>query len=212
MNYQYQGKELCINMLVKKAEYVISATSKKNFPNHNLIEFVFLGRSNVGKSSFINALTNRKNLAYTSSKPGKTITLNYYKVNEEMMFVDVPGYGYATKQKTERLAFGRMIEDFLDNNEKLKMAFLVVDIRHEPSEDDCLMYQYLKHYQIPLTIIATKADKIGRTLIERHLKVIKKTLELNENDQILAVSSETKYGFLAVENIINNLLTSKQSS
>lgn len=193
-------------MLINKSEYIISATKKSNFPNLNFPQFAFLGRSNVGKSSFINAITNRKNLAYTSSKPGKTITLNFYLCNDSITLIDVPGYGFALNLKTDRLKFGEMIENLLHDNELLKMIFLIVDIRHEPSEDDCLMYEYLKHYNIPTTIIATKADKIGKTLIPRHIKVIKNKLNLSVNDKIVPFSSETKYGLEEVEKIISENL------
>lgn len=193
-------------MLVKKAEYLISATCKSNFPKHNLPEFLFLGRSNVGKSSFINALTNRKKLAYTSGKPGKTITINYYQIDEKMMFVDVPGYGYASKLKTDRVRFGKMIEDLLDNNQNLKLIFLIVDIRHEPSEDDLLMYNYLRYFELPIVIVATKADKIGSTLIQRHLKIIKTSFKLSNDDLVVPISSVTKLGFDEIDNLILSTL------
>lgn len=193
-------------MLIKKAEYIISATKKSNFPDLPYPQFGFLGRSNVGKSSFINALTNRKNLAYTSSRPGKTITLNFYVCNDSITLIDVPGYGYAQQLKTDRLAFGAMIENLIHDNELLKMIFLIVDIRHKPTEDDKMMYEYLKHYNIPTTIIATKADKVGKTLIYRHVKEIKQELNLSQTDKIIPFSSETKYGLTEVELLIENIL------
>ena len=193
-------------MLIKKSEYVISATKKANFPKLDYPQFAFLGRSNVGKSSFINAITNRKNLAYTSSKPGKTITLNFYTCNDSITFVDVPGYGFALNLKTDRLKFGEMIENLIHDNDLLKMIFLIVDIRHEPSEDDCLMYEYLKHYDIPTTIVATKADKIGKTLIPRHIKAIKNKFNIVDSTKIIPFSSETKYGIVEIEKIIEENL------
>ena len=123
-------------MIIKKAEYVISGTKFEHFPQFNYPEFVFIGRSNVGKSSLLNAITNRKNLAYTSSKPGKTITLNFYNVNDEILFVDVPGYGYAERIKYDRLAYGKMIENYLNFSKNLNSCFLILDSRHKPSEDD----------------------------------------------------------------------------
>ena len=151
-------------MIIKSSEYVISCVKKEQYPNeNNLPEFVFLGRSNVGKSSFINALCNRKNLAYTSSKPGKTLTLNFYYINKEFYLIDVPGYGYAQRVMSQRMDFGAMIEEYLNSSENLKKCFLIVDSRHNPTEDDCLMYNYLKHFNIDVVVIATKVDKIPKT-------------------------------------------------
>ena len=151
-------------MIIKSSEYVISCVKKEQYPNpNNLPEFVFLGRSNVGKSSFINALTNRKNLAYTSSKPGKTLTLNFYYINKEFYFIDVPGYGYASVNRAQQKKFGLMIEEYLEKREFLKRVFMLVDFRIKPTEDDCLMYNYLKHFNIDVVVIATKVDKIPKT-------------------------------------------------
>lgn len=193
-------------MIIKSSEYVISCVKKEQYPNeNNLPEFVFLGRSNVGKSSFINALCNRKNLAYTSSKPGKTLTLNFYYINKEFYFIDVPGYGYAQRVMSQRMDFGRMIEEYLNSSENLKKCFLIVDSRHNPTEDDCLMYNYLKHFNIDVVVIATKIDKIPKTQQHRHLKNISSTLELPLTD-IIAVSSITKQGIEKVHQIIENYL------
>lgn len=193
-------------MKITSAEYVISAVNKKGFPVHDNPEFVFLGRSNVGKSSFINALTNRKNLAYTSSKPGKTITINFYHINKEFMLVDVPGYGYAQREKTLRMQFEAMLEDYLPQRQQIKIAFLIVDSRHQPSDDDIMMYNYLNYYQIPVIIIATKIDKIGKTKVYQHLKVIKETFKIDK-DTIIPFSAETKYGVDEVLKIINDNLS-----
>lgn len=193
-------------MLVKSAEYVISSTNKQNLLQHDKPEFIFIGKSNVGKSSFVNALANRKKLAFTSSKPGKTITINYYLINKEFYFIDVPGYGYASKEKTERIKFGKMLEDLMHNNEKIKTIFLILDIRHEPTDDDVLMYQYLKYYNLPVTLIATKMDKIGSTLVQRHLKAIKNKLNLDETTKIIPISSITNKGITEVESLINSYL------
>lgn len=193
-------------MKITSAEYVISAVNKKGFPVHDNPEFVFLGRSNVGKSSFINALTNRKNLAYTSSKPGKTITINFYHINKEFMLVDVPGYGYAQREKTLRMQFEAMLEDYLPQRQQIKIAFLIVDSRHQPSDDDIMMYNYLNYYQIPVIIIATKIDKIGKTKVYQHLKVIKETFKIDK-DSIIPFSAETKNGVDEVLKIINNNLS-----
>src|SRR5690554_429786 len=155
------------------SKYVISAVRKDQFPNtNNYPEFVFLGRSNVGKSSIINALTNRKNLARTSSKPGKTIALNFYNIDEKFYFVDVPGYGYASRSFDIRESFGGYIEEYLYNNQNLKIAFLLVDTKVGPTKDDILMYDYLKYLNLNIKIIATKFDKVGTTKLLSHKKII----------------------------------------
>lgn len=190
-------------MIIKKAEYITGAVKKSQYPNLNYPEFVFMGRSNVGKSSFINALVGRKKLAYTSSQPGKTQVLNFFNINDEILFVDVPGYGYAKKVVDERLKFGEMIEEYL-TSPNLKLCFLLVDIRNKPTQDDILMYEYLKHFNIKVVVIATKSDKVGTTLVLRHLKQVKETLKLSKDDTCIAVSSETKKGIEEVWNIILN--------
>ncbi|WP_313801028.1 ribosome biogenesis GTP-binding protein YihA/YsxC [Cytobacillus sp.] len=181
-------------MKVNSAEIIISAVKPDQYPVEDLPEFALAGRSNVGKSSFINKMLNRKNLARTSSKPGKTQTLNFYLINEMMHFVDVPGYGYAKVSKKEREAWGKMIETYLTGREQLKAVVQIVDLRHPPSKDDVMMYQFLKHYDIPCIIIATKADKIPKSKWQKHLKVAKETLELDPNDHIILFSSETGQG------------------
>ena len=182
-------------MVIKSSEYVISCVKKEQYPNSlNQPEFVFLGRSNVGKSSFINALCNRKNLAYTSSKPGKTLTLNFYYINKEFYFVDVPGYGYAQRVMTQRMDFGRMIEEYLKSSENLKKCFLIIDSRHNPTEDDILMYNYLKHFNKKVIIVCTKLDKIKKSQYYKNLKIVKTTLNLDKEDDIVVTSSETREG------------------
>lgn len=181
-------------MKVKSADIVISAVKPEQYPSEPMPEFALAGRSNVGKSSFINKMLNRKNLARTSSKPGKTQTLNFYLINEEFHFVDVPGYGYAKVSKSERAAWGRMIETYLTHREQLKAVVLIVDLRHPPTADDVMMYQFLKHYDIPCIIINTKADKIPKSKWQKHLKITKEKLELDPRDHIILFSSETGYG------------------
>ncbi|GAE43992.1 GTP-binding protein EngB [Mesobacillus boroniphilus JCM 21738] len=154
-------------MKVNSAEIVISAVRPNQYPESNLPEFALAGRSNVGKSSFINKMLNRKSLARTSSKPGKTQTLNFYLINEMLHFVDVPGYGYAKVSKSEREAWGKMIETYITSREQLKAMLLIVDLRHPPSKDDVMMYDFLKHYGIPVIIIATKADKIPKSKVAK---------------------------------------------
>ena len=191
-------------MIIKKVEYLISGTKFEHFPKLNYPEFVFIGRSNVGKSSLLNAITNRKNLAYTSSKPGKTITLNFYNVNDEILLVDVPGYGYAEKVKYDRLAYGKMIENYLNYSKNLISCFLIIDSRHKPSEDDILMYNFLKHLEKQIVIIATKIDKISKNELQKNLALIKKTLNLETNDLVFCVSSEKRIGIDSIHSYIES--------
>jgi len=181
-------------MKIVSAEYKVTGVRFDQYPNDNLKEFVILGRSNVGKSSFINSLLNKKNLAYTSGKPGKTRTLNFFLINTLFYFVDVPGYGYAKVSKKQREEFGKMIEDYLVNRNNLERAFLIIDLRHKPSEDDLLMYNFLKYYKTPVTIIATKADKIGTTHLNKHIKTVENTLKIYQEDNLIIYSSETLKG------------------
>ncbi|MBB3109879.1 GTP-binding protein [Paenibacillus phyllosphaerae] len=181
-------------MNITQAEFVISAVRPNQYPEDALPEFALAGRSNVGKSSLINRMINRKNLARTSSQPGKTQQLNYYRVNQMLYLVDFPGYGYARVSKTQREQFGQMIETFLGDREPLKMVLLIIDIRHPPSQDDCLMYNWLKHYGIPVTIVTTKADKISKNQWQKHIKIIKEKLEADPRDKVVLFSSETGLG------------------
>ncbi|MGD6816750.1 ribosome biogenesis GTP-binding protein YihA/YsxC [Metabacillus sp. 84] len=181
-------------MKVTTSEIVISAVKPEQYPDAGLPEIALAGRSNVGKSSFINKLLNRKNLARTSSKPGKTQTLNFYIINEVLHFVDVPGYGFAKVSKSERDAWGRMIETYLTNREELKAVVLIIDVRHKPTNDDQMMYGFLKHYSIPVIVVATKADKIPKSKWQKHVKIVEETLDLYEEDSIVLFSSETGKG------------------
>jgi GTP-binding protein len=181
-------------MKVNNAEIIISAVKPEQYPGGIMPEFALAGRSNVGKSSFINKMLNRKNLARTSSKPGKTQTLNFYLINEQFHFVDVPGYGYAKVSKSEREAWGKMLETYITSREQLRAVLLIVDLRHPPSKDDVLMYDFLKHYQIPVIVIATKADKIPKSKWQKHVRITKETLNMLESDLLVMFSSETGYG------------------
>src|SRR5579875_1927887 len=181
-------------MKVISSEIVISAVRPEQYPETDLPEFALAGRSNVGKSSFINKMLNRKGLARISSKPGKTQTLNFFLINEMLYFVDVPGYGYAKVSKSERASWGKMIETYFTTRKQLRACVLIVDLRHPPSKDDCMMYDFLKHYEIPCLMVATKADKIPKGKWQKHLKVVKETLELDPNDQMIIFSSETGEG------------------
>lgn len=181
-------------MKVNHAEMVISAVKPEQYPEDGLPEFALAGRSNVGKSSFINKMINRKSLARTSSKPGKTQTLNFYKIEDQLFFVDVPGYGYAKVSKSEREAWGKMIEKYMTGRSFLKAVLLIVDLRHPPTGDDKMMYDFLKYYNIPTIIIATKADKIPKGKWDRHRKIVKETLGMEKGDPLILFSSETGVG------------------
>lgn len=181
-------------MKITSAEFIISAVKPDQYPTDGLPEVALAGRSNVGKSSFINCLINRKNLARTSSKPGKTQTLNYYKVNEQFYFVDVPGYGYAKVSKKERETWGRMLDQYLTTHVPLLLVLVIVDLRHPPSVDDCQMVDYLLHYKIPFGVIATKADKIPKGKREKQIKIIKETLNLPKYVQTILFSAEEGLG------------------
>ncbi|GLY10141.1 ribosome biogenesis GTP-binding protein YihA/YsxC [Pseudobacillus badius] len=181
-------------MKVNQVELVISAVKPAQYPEDSLPEFALAGRSNVGKSSFINKMIHRKSMARISSKPGKTQTLNFYKIEEALYFVDVPGYGFAKVSKKERESWGKMIETYLTTREQLRACVLIVDLRHPPTEDDVMMYHFLKHYNIPVIVVATKADKIPKGKWQKHLKVVKEKLEFNPADDIVVFSSETGQG------------------
>ena len=167
-------------MKITSAEFITSGTKIAHFPTDGLPEVLFCGRSNVGKSSFINALVNRKSLARTSSNPGKTQTVNFFLVNKNFYLVDVPGYGYAKVSKSMKESFGKMIEEYLMKRETLKRAFLLVDYRHEPTSDDCLMYEFLKAYNIKVCVIATKMDKLKNSELVKNKKAIYAKLNLRE--------------------------------
>lgn len=181
-------------MKVTKAEFVISAVVPAQYPEDALPEIALAGRSNVGKSSLINRMISRKNLARTSSTPGKTQQLNYYRVNDDLYLVDFPGYGYAKVSKTQRAAFGEMIERYLLSREELKLVLLIVDMRHPPSKDDISMYEWLQHYNRPVCVVATKADKIPKTRREKHVKIVKETLGFKPYHSFVMFSSELGLG------------------
>ena len=192
-------------MKITSAELKIMATRRSQYPEDMKSEFLLVGRSNVGKSSFINTLLGRKNLARTSSHPGKTQTLNFYEVNKEFYLIDVPGYGYAEVSKKRREKFGKMIEEYLETRKQLKRVFMIVDFRHKPTEDDVLMYNFLKYYNLPVTIVATKADKIGASKKDKCKKQITDTLDLVVGDDLVIFSSVTKEGKDKVMKTIEDL-------
>lgn len=193
-------------MKITNAELKIMATRRSQYPEDKKKEFLLVGRSNVGKSSFINTILNRKNLARTSSHPGKTQTLNFYEANNEFYLIDVPGYGYAETSKKTREKFGKMIEEYLETRKELKRVFMIIDFRHKPTEDDVLMYNFLKYYNLPVTIVATKADKIGTSKKERCKKQITDTLDLVVGDDLVIFSSITEEGKEEILNKIEGLI------
>ena len=193
-------------MVIKDASLEIIATRRSQYPIENKPEFLLVGRSNVGKSSFINSILSRKNLAYTSAKPGKTQTLNFYNVNDSFYLIDVPGYGYASVDKKTQNKFGMMIEEYLAKRSQLKRVFMLIDFRHKPTEDDMLMYNFLKYYNLPVTVIATKADKIGGSKKQKNLKDILYTIDLVVGDDMVVFSSVTRLGVKEVLKKIEDLL------
>lgn len=193
-------------MIIKKAELetVCGITSK--FPDNSEPEIVFAGKSNVGKSLLINALMNRKSLARTSGKPGKTQTINYYKVNDEIYFVDLPGYGYANANLATREKWGKMIERYLHTSKQIKCIFLLIDIRHEPGKNDKQMYDWIVYNGYSPVIIATKLDKLKRSQIAKCIKAVREGLGLQKEVVLIPFSSETKQGKKEVYEFIENLL------
>lgn len=181
-------------MKINKVDLVISAVRRSQYPTDELPEFLLVGRSNVGKSSFINTVICRKSFARTSSTPGKTQTINFYLINENFYLVDAPGYGYAKLSKKHKRKFGLMMEDYLTNREPLQRVFMLIDFRHKPTNDDIMMYNFLKHYKIPVTIVATKVDKVGKTLYQKHRNQILNELDLVVGDDFIMFSSVTKEG------------------
>jgi len=186
----------------------ISAVRKSQFPEDRKEEFLLVGRSNVGKSSFINTLINRKNFARTSAIPGKTQTLNFYLINDYFYLVDAPGYGYAKVSKQLKNKFGLIMEDYLESRDTLKRVFMLVDFRHKPTDDDVMMYNYLKHYNIPVSIVCTKLDKVKKSSHEKNINLIAKTLNVPKEELIL-FSSMTKAGKQEIFNRVIETLNIK---
>ncbi|APT16139.1 ribosome biogenesis GTP-binding protein YihA/YsxC [Staphylococcus epidermidis] len=178
-----------MNINPNNINLIISAVKKAQYPDTGLTEVALSGRSNVGKSTFINSMIGRKNMARTSQQPGKTQTLNFYNIDEQLIFVDVPGYGYAKVSKVQREKFGKIIEEYITQRDNLKLVIQLVDLRHQPTEDDVLMYNYLKHFDIPTLVICTKEDKIAKGKVQKHIKRIKDKLELEPGDNIISYSS-----------------------
>lgn len=181
-------------MKIKKIDLEIVCGITSKLPETDKVEIAFAGKSNVGKSSLINALMNRKSYARTSATPGKTQTINFYNINDEMYLVDLPGYGYAKVSEKEKAQWGKLIERYLNTSKQLKAVFLLIDIRHEPSANDKMMYQWVVDQGYNPIIIATKLDKLKRSQVAKHVKLIKEGLELVPGTKIIPFSSETKQG------------------
>lgn len=190
-------------MKIRSSEIVVSAIRKEQYPAEGLPEIALVGRSNVGKSSATNALLNRRNFARTSQTPGKTRTINFYKINNEFYFVDLPGYGYAKVSKSEKDKWGVIMERYLQDRQELCAIFLLVDIRHEPTNDDVMMYEWIKHFGYNCVVIATKADKISRGQYQKHIGIIRKKLQLEKDEKVIPLSSSKKTG---VEDVWNEII------
>lgn len=194
-------------MKFDKVELANVAIRTTQYPTDNKPEFLMLGRSNVGKSSFINTLVNRKNLARTSAKPGKTQTLNFYSVDDMFYLVDVPGYGYAAVSNKKQEKFGLMIEEYIMNRPNLKHVFLLIDYRHKPTENDLIMYDFLKYYNLPVTVVCTKYDKIKKSGRDKQNKLIENTIDIAYGDEIVCFSKVTKVGRDKIIEVINSKIT-----
>ncbi|HAB87689.1 YihA family ribosome biogenesis GTP-binding protein [Clostridium sp. OM05-9] len=181
-------------MIIKSAELETVCGITSTLPETEMPEIAFAGKSNVGKSSLINGLLNRKSLARTSSQPGKTQTINYYNINHDLYFVDLPGYGYAQVSVEIRAKWGKMVERYLHTSKQLRLVFLLIDIRHEPSENDCIMYDWIVKNGYEPVIIATKLDKIKRSQIQKNLKIIRQKIQPVEGTIIIPFSAQTKQG------------------
>ncbi|MBS5778851.1 MAG: ribosome biogenesis GTP-binding protein YihA/YsxC [Acholeplasma sp.] len=193
-------------MKINSVNLMVGAVRRSQYPTDNKPEFLLVGRSNVGKSSFINTLINRKNYARTSANPGKTQTINFYLVNDEFYLVDAPGYGYANISKAKKKKFGLMMEDYLANRPNLKQVFMLIDFRQKPSSDDLMMYDFLKYYKIPVTVVATKIDKIGITKHQQQRNLILDNLDLVIGDEFVMFSSVTKKGKDEIEQKIERTI------
>lgn len=198
-------------MNVTKAELIITAGNNTQFPEMNMPEVAFAGKSNVGKSSLINCLINRKALARTSSQPGKTQTINFYGIQDKLRFVDLPGYGYAKVSKTDRERWGKLIEGYLTTRETLNEVVLLIDIRHEVGNNDKMMYDWVTHYYHRVIVVATKADKLNRSQIQKHTAMVKKGLNLRPQDIIIPFSAVTKQGKEEIWSILDQVIEDNET-
>ena len=193
-------------MIIKEAELEAVAVKASQYPADDTPEIAFAGRSNVGKSSLLNLLTNRKSLARVSGSPGKTRTINFYRVNKQFRIVDLPGYGYAKVSKSMSKDWGPMMEEYFQKRQGLKKVIQLVDIRHAPSAQDVQMYEYLRHYGFDGIVVATKADKVSRNEMQKCISVIRKTLQLNPEDIVIPISSLKKSGHDKLLAVMETLL------
>jgi len=197
-------------VIIKSSEFVISAVDKKQYPQEGFKEIALAGRSNVGKSSLINKVINRKNLARTSSKPGKTQTLNFYLINKEFYLVDLPGYGFAQVAAAIKEQWARFIEEYLKERKELKGVIQVVDIRHEPTNDDVIMYEWLEHYGIPTLVAATKSDKISRGQYQKQLKLIREKMKIPKEQPLVVFSAVSGEGVEEIHNWVEGILADRE--
>ena len=193
-------------MIIKRSDLETVAVKPSQYPPENLKEIAFAGRSNVGKSSLLNLITNRKKLARVSGSPGKTRTINFYIINDEFRVVDLPGYGYAKVSKSMSEGWGEMMETYLGNRPNLVKVIQLVDIRHAPSKQDVEMYNYLRHYGLDGIVVATKADKVSRNQLPKHIKEIRQTLKLSQEDKVIPVSALKKTGYEELLEVMESLL------
>ena len=196
-------------MVIKKADIEAVAVKKEQYPLPDFPEIAFAGRSNVGKSSLLNLLTNKKKLARTSSSPGKTRTINFYNINDEFRIVELPGYGYANASKTEMATWGKMM-DYLENRDNLLKVVQLVDIRHAPSAQDIQMYEYLRYYNLSGLVVATKADKVSANEKQKCLATIRKTLKLGEDDLLMTVSALKRVGYQDLLDEIERIIIERE--
>ena len=193
-------------MKVNNVSLAAVGVKMSQYPSDGKPEIAFAGKSNVGKSTLINAMIGRKALARTSSQPGKTRTINFYDVEDELYFVDLPGYGYAKAPKTEIAKWGAMIEEYLNERETLRGIVMLVDIRHEPGENDKIMYNWLKHYDYDIIVVATKQDKLKRSQVQKQLSIIKKGLNMVPGDKLIGFSGEAKVGVEELWAVLEDLI------
>lgn len=197
-------------MNIHNVDLTVSAVRKNQYPDTNMPEFAFAGRSNVGKSSLINKLLNRKSLARVSAKPGKTATLNFYNIDDTIYLVDLPGYGYAARSKEEVSKWGQMIEDYLHNRQQLVQTILLVDSRHKPTNDDVLMLEWIRNFNERAIVIATKTDKLKKRELEKNLDLIYNTLELTEDDILVPFTTQNDEGKFTIWDMINLMRQGEQ--
>lgn len=198
-------------MIIKNADLKCTAFNEIQYPTDARPEVAFVGKSNVGKSSLINALVNRKSLARTSSQPGKTRSVNFYDINENIYFVDLPGYGYAKVSKMEQAKWGEFVEKYLKTREQLVGIIMLIDIRHEPGTNDLQMFEWIKHFGYNLVIVCTKADKLSKQQLKKNVEMIRTTLKLSSEDRIIAFSAETRQGKEELLELIDELTVDEEN-